>query len=94
MAASHFYLLDILRLFILAFVISQQGLPRGREVKNLPASAGGPGDVGSITGSRRSPGIGNGRSLESCSPKGLKALDPNEHNLRRCNFALNTMALL
>ena len=33
------------------------GFPGGSEVKNLPANAG---DMGSIPGSGRSPGVGNG----------------------------------
>ena len=61
------------------------GFPGGSEVKNLPANAG---DMGSIPGSGRSPGVGNGnplqnsglenhmdRSLAGCSPWGLKELD-------------------
>ena len=40
------------------------GLPRGSVVKNLPANAG---DAGSIPGLGRSPGVGNGNSLQySC----------------------------
>ena len=40
------------------------GFPGGSEVKNPPANAG---DVGSIPGSGRSPGEGNGNSLQySC----------------------------
>ena len=36
-------------------------------VKNLPASAGDTGDLGSIPGSGRSPGVGNGNPLQdSC----------------------------
>ena len=36
-------------------------------VKNSPASAGDIGDAGSIPGSRRSPGVGNGNPLQySC----------------------------
>ena len=36
-------------------------------VKNLPASAADPGDMGSIPGLGRSPGKGNGKSLQySC----------------------------
>ena len=36
-------------------------------VKNLPASAGGVGDIGSIPGSERSPGGGHGNPLQdSC----------------------------
>ena len=41
-----------------------KGFLGGAEVKNLPASAG---DVGSIPGSGRSPGEGNGNPLQySC----------------------------
>jgi len=40
------------------------GFPDGSVVKNLPANAG---DVGSISASKRSPGGGNGNSLQySC----------------------------
>ena len=40
---------------------SMKGFPGGSvSVKNLPASAG---ELGSITGSRRSPGVGNGNPL-------------------------------
>ena len=39
----------------------------GAVVKNLPANAGGTGDVGSIPGLRRSPGLGNGNPFKySC----------------------------
>ena len=42
-------------------------LPGGSVVKNLPANAGDTGDVGSITGSGRSHGEGNGTPLQySC----------------------------
>ena len=42
-------------------------LPGGSVVKNLSASAGDPGDMGSIPGSRRSPVVGNGNPLQySC----------------------------
>ena len=36
---------------------------RNSVVKNLPAKAGDAGDVGSILGSGRSPGVGNGNPL-------------------------------
>ena len=39
-----------------------EGFPGGSVVKNLPANAG---DMGSIPGSGRSPGEGNGYSLQS-----------------------------
>ena len=34
------------------------------EVKNMPVNAGGTRDVGSISGSGRSPGVGNGNPLQ------------------------------
>ena len=40
--------------------------PGGAVVKNLPASAGHAGDVGSVPGPGRSPGIGNDNPLQ-CS---------------------------
>ena len=39
------------------------GFPGGLVVKHLPANAGDTGDVGSIPGSGRSPGGGNGNLL-------------------------------
>ena len=43
------------------------GFPGGAVVKNPPASAGDTRDVGSIPGSGRSPGEGNGNPLQdSC----------------------------
>ena len=42
------------------------GFPGGSVVKNPPANAGDTGDVGSIPGSGRSPGAGNGSPLQ-CS---------------------------
>ena len=41
-----------------------QGLPRWHSAKNLPASAGDARDSGSILGSGRSPGVGNGNLLQ------------------------------
>ena len=47
--------------------IRRKGFPGGSMVKNLPANAGDAGDVGSIPGSRRSPGAGSGNPLQySC----------------------------
>ena len=40
------------------------GFPYDVEVKNLPANAGDSGDMGSIPGSERSPGEGNGKLLQ------------------------------
>ena len=43
------------------------GFPGGSVVKNLPATAEDTGDMGSIPGSERSPGEGNGNPLQySC----------------------------
>ena len=43
------------------------GFPGGTVVKSLPANAGDGGDVGSIPGLGRSPGVGNGNPLQdSC----------------------------
>ena len=44
-----------------------KGFPGGSVVKNLPASAGDSGDVGSIPGWGRSPGGGNGNPLQYSS---------------------------
>ena len=42
-------------------------MPGGSVVKNLPANAGDTGNVGSVPGSERSPGEGNGNPLQhSC----------------------------
>ena len=47
-----------------------RGFPGGTVVKNLPANAGDTGDAGSIPGSGRSPGVGNGNPLHySCLEK-------------------------
>ena len=43
------------------YLMHVPGFPGGSVVKNLPASAG---DTGSIPGSGRSPGEGNGNSLQ------------------------------
>ena len=58
------------------------GVPCGSVVKNPPANAGATGDTGSIPGSGRSPGEGNGNSLQySClenptaeEPGGLQSM--------------------
>ena len=43
------------------------GFPGGSVVKNLPDNKGDAGDMDSILGSRRSPGVGNGNPLRySC----------------------------
>ena len=46
------------------------GFSGGRVVKNPPANSGDTGDVGSILGSGKFPGVGNGSSLQcSCLRK-------------------------
>ena len=43
------------------------GFPSGSVVKNPPANAGDTGDMGSVPGLERSPGVGNGNPLQySC----------------------------
>ena len=50
-------------LYIMSYIIFECGLPNGSVVKNPPANA----DAGSIPGSGRSPGGGNGNPLQySC----------------------------
>ena len=52
---------------IFCFFILKLGLPGGTVVKNPPANAEARGDAGSIPGSGRSPGVGNGNRLQySC----------------------------
>ena len=47
------------------------GFPGGSVVKNPPANAGDAGDAGSIPGSRRSPGEGNGNPFQyTCLERG------------------------
>ena len=40
------------------------GFPGGSVVKNPPADAGDTGDVGSVPGLGRAPGVGNGNPLQ------------------------------
>ena len=70
-----------------------QGFPIGTAVKTVPAHAGDAVDSGSIPGTERSPGVGNGnppqysclespmerRSLADYSPCGHKESDKTEH---------------
>ena len=46
-------------------LIFVEGFPGGSMVDNLPAKAGGAGDMGSIPGFERSTGEGNGNPLQS-----------------------------
>ena len=51
----------------LGYVIYILGFPGGEVVKNMPANAGGTGNGGSVPGSGRYPGEGNGKPLQySC----------------------------
>ena len=51
------------------------GFPGGAVVKNLPANAGDTGDVGSVPGSGRSPGVGNGNLLQySCLENSMDSI--------------------
>ena len=46
-------------------IILQEGFPGGSVVKNLPSNARDAGGLGSVPGSRRAPGGGNGSPLQS-----------------------------
>ena len=50
--------------FIFVLTVLNMDFPGDTGVKNLPASAEDAGDVGSIPGSGRSPGVGNGNPLQ------------------------------
>ena len=52
------------RKFLGGWYTTVLGFPGGTEIKNLPASAGYSGDIGSIPGSGRSPREGNGNPLQ------------------------------
>ena len=54
--------------FILVCKRSLYSFPGGSVVKNLPANAGASGDTGSVPGLGRSPGGGNGKSLQYFLP--------------------------
>ena len=63
------------------------GLPGGLVVKNPPAIAGDRGDTGSIPGSGRSPGVGNGNSLQDAyleNPIDRGAWQATVHRLAKC----------
>ena len=66
--------------------------PGGAVVKNPPANAGDPGDVGSIPGLGRSPGEGNGNPLQSSclgSPVGRGAWQATVHRVTKSRTQLS-----
>ena len=68
------------------------GFPGGSVVKNLPASAGDPGDAGSIPGPGRSPGGGDGDPLQcSClgNPMDRGAWWATVHGVAKVRTRLN-----
>ena len=74
------------------------GVPGGAVVKNLPASSGHAEDAGSVLGSRRSPGGGNGNPLQfSClgnpmdDPGGLSSMESQSQ--RQLNMHTQPIAL-
>ena len=69
------------------------GFPGGQVVKNQPANAGHAGDVGSISGSGRSPGEGNGNLFQySCmeNPMDLGAWQVTVNEVTRVGHNLAT----
>ena len=74
------------------FVCYDMGFPGGAVVKNLPANAGDAGDSGSIRGSGRSPGEGNGTPLlYSClkNPMDRRAWWPTVHEVAKSQTQLS-----
>ena len=57
-------LLSRVQLFEISWTAAHQGFPGSLVVQNLAANAGDTRDVGSIPGSGRSPGVGNGNPLQ------------------------------
>ena len=69
------------------------GFQGGSVVKNLPANAGDARDTGSISGSRRSPGGGNGNPLQySCpgNPMEREAWLATVHGVAKSRTELST----
>ena len=66
-------------------------------VKNLHAKTGGPGDTGSIPGSGKTPGEGNGNLLQySClgNPMNRGAWQATAHGVAKSQLQLSTYAFL
>ena len=64
---------DIISFFFMAESYSIVGFPGGSVVKNLPVNAG---DMGSILGLGRSPGVGNGNPSSILTWKGPWTEEP------------------
>ena len=65
-------------------------------VKNLPPSAGYTKDAGSIPGSGRSPGVGNGNALQASCLKNYKdrgAWWATGHGVTKSQTSLNTLRI-
>ena len=73
------------------------GFPGGRVVKNLPANAGDARDLGSVSGSGRSPGVGNGNPLQySCLENSMdrEAWRATVHGVAKSQTRLNDYRFL
>ena len=70
-----------------------RGLSCGSVVKNLPANAGDTGDVGSIPGSGRSPGGGNGNPLQYFCQNGKRTEEPGRSQSKVCKESDKTERL-
>ena len=69
------------------------GFPGGSMVKNPPANAGATGDVGSIAGSGKSPGGGNGNPLQYCcleNPVDRGAWRTTVHSITKSRIQLSS----
>ena len=77
------------------FLYPQEGFPGSTVVKNLPANAGDTADSDLIPGSGRSPGGGNGNTLQySClknpMDRGAWQASPNSHKKSEMATRLST----
>ena len=74
-------------------ITDRSGFPGGSEVKNLPANAG---HTGSVSGSGRSPGEGNGNSFQySCleNPMDRRVWQAVVHGIARVEHNIVTKPL-
>ena len=96
---SFFFLLSVSHFFFLNFlgyVIYIPGFPRGAVVKNMPANAGGTGNMGSVPGLGKSPGEGNGNPLQySCleNPMDREAWWATVHGVSKSQIRLSLHAM-